>query len=254
LLYCKQKIFITSSHDTIIKFWSLSLYSLIEKHLKHTKEINTMAIGSSGKWLLSGSRDKTIRVWSIKKKKLKPRKIFTRHNSEVNCIVILPDSKRAVSGDTGGNIVLWEIPAGIIIKKWETKSQWLPRLSSLAVSPDGKMLAAGENPFISLWSLEKGKEGTFLEELGEKSKRQGSILFSQDGKWMASGAEWNELKIWSLPDGKLHKSIKTHFSGVRALVLSPDNKSILVGSFGARTKEYSFPQGKYIKSSEMILI
>ena len=57
-----------------------------------------------------------------------------------------------------------------------------------------------------------------------------SVQFGPDIKMLASGSSDNTIKLWSLPDGKLLKTLKEHSAVVSSVALSPDGKKLASGS------------------------
>ncbi len=69
-------------------------------------------------------------------------------------------------------------------------------LSSVAVSPDGKMLASGSfDQTVKLWDVETGQ---MLDTLTGHTKAVYSVAFSPDGKTLASASVDNTVILWDL--------------------------------------------------------
>jgi WD40 repeat protein len=74
---------------------------------------------------------------------------------------------------------------------------------SLAVSPDGKALAARAEDMVRLWDLETLKCFAVLE--GHNGQVQ-KLAFSGDGRVLASGCRFDRtLKVWDVPAPKRGK-------------------------------------------------
>jgi WD40 repeat protein/uncharacterized caspase-like protein len=57
-----------------------------------------------------------------------------------------------------------------------------------------------------------------------------AVVFSPDGRWLASGAKDNTIKIWDVSTGRLVRTLHGHGSPVSALAVSPDGKLLASGS------------------------
>ena len=129
----------------------------------HTKVVNSVAVSPDSKLILSGSSDKTIRLWNIESGECvkifsDPAKLtadgFELYGSKkVYSVAFSPDGKRIVSGMTDGTVRVWNVESGknseIIFKGRGSVPE------SVAWSPDGKNIAAGcDNCVLHIWDVE----------------------------------------------------------------------------------------------------
>jgi WD40 repeat protein len=75
-----------------------------------------------------------------------------------------------------------------------------------------------------------------------------SVCFSPDGKMLASASYKDNVKLWSIPDGMLQKSL-FHSGDVFLAIFCPDGKTLASG-IGNRIKLWSIPNGELIKELE----
>jgi WD40 repeat protein len=57
-----------------------------------------------------------------------------------------------------------------------------------------------------------------------------AIAFSPDGRWLASGAKDNTIKIWEVSTGRVLRTLHGHGSAVNAVAISPDGRLLASGS------------------------
>jgi len=71
-----------------------------------------------GKWLVSGSRDKTLRVWDLETRRLRGAPL-TGHTQSVLCLQFDPTEKEDViiSGSSDSNVIVWRFSTGQKIKE-----------------------------------------------------------------------------------------------------------------------------------------
>src|SRR5437773_641245 len=77
---------------------------------------------------------------------------------------------------------------------------------SLTFSPDGKLLVAGrgraEPSEILIWDIEKRKASYLLEELRNGPQ---SVVFSPNGKYLATGTAEGRIHIWNMSAAQEHR-------------------------------------------------
>lgn len=90
-------------------------------HLEEAHNECIYTIQYTGKYLVSGSRDKTIRIWNLETRRL-IRPPLRAHSGSVLCLQFDPDPKEdlIVSGSSDATIVLWKFSTGKIIQRLQT--------------------------------------------------------------------------------------------------------------------------------------
>ena len=115
----------------------------------HTAKINAQAVDSAGRFAVTGSDDRTVRVWSVADGKLL-RTIWIPVGpgsiGAIFAVAISPDGSTIAAGGfteriTGGTVVyLFERESGNLIRRIQDD---LPNVTAfLTFSPDGRYLAA----------------------------------------------------------------------------------------------------------------
>ncbi|GAB5371678.1 hypothetical protein AAMO2058_001600400 [Amorphochlora amoebiformis] len=77
-------------------------------------------------------------------------------------------------------------------------------IHSICFSPDGNLLATGSSGCIKIWSVLDGTEKVKL--IGHKNSVH-TLRFSNDGKYLVSMSIDQTIKIWSMEDKRLLKSM-----------------------------------------------
>ncbi|OUC15722.1 MAG: hypothetical protein B0A82_05510 [Alkalinema sp. CACIAM 70d] len=107
-------------------------------------------------------------------------------------------------------------------------TQLIGKISTLAFSPDGELLATGDsNNIIRLWNVKLESEVGYL--FGHASWVY-TVAFSHDGKKLASGSYDGTVRIWSIPSGECIQVLYGHTDWVRSVSFSPDGKFIASAS------------------------
>ena len=119
---------------------------IIEKG--HTSWINSIAISPDGKYIVSGSWDKTIKIWDFKTAEC--LNTLEGQNS-VSSIAISPDGKYIVSGSDDGIIKILDFRT---LECLNTLEGHKDSVNSIAISPDGKYIVSGSwDDTIKIWDF-----------------------------------------------------------------------------------------------------
>ncbi|MEG4054982.1 MULTISPECIES: WD40 domain-containing protein [unclassified Microcoleus] len=101
-------------------------------------------------------------------------------------------------------------------------------VNSLAISPDGKILASGSwDKTIKIWNLETAE---LIGTLTGHSDRVNSVAISYDGKMLVSGSSDETIKFWNLHSGDLLCTFPGHSMEVNSVAINP--KRLVIASCG----------------------
>jgi WD40 repeat protein len=121
-------------------------------------------------------------------------------------------------------------------------------VTSVAISPDGKMLAsASSDSTIKLWDVLGGKLLRNLEGHGGKVQ---AVAISPDGKMLASASSDSTIKLWDVGTGTLIRTMKGHGGKVQSVAISPDGKMLASASDDSTIKIWNMGTGELSRTLE----
>lgn len=229
----------------------------------HTAPVSALAMSADGKILVSGSEDKTIKLWQIGTGFL--FRTLTEHTGSVFALAISPDGKILASGSGDGTIKIWHLSS---FKLLHTLTNHSKSVLALAISADGRILASGsEDKTVKIWQL-GNSDPSFLGEITSHSQpvcalafnpqqpilasasfdktiqiwdvdaynrlgnpkthsiRFDSLAFTPDGKTLATGCEDKSIRLWDVEKGSLLRTIRGHTAAVSGVLFSPNGQTL----------------------------
>jgi RNA polymerase sigma factor (sigma-70 family) len=211
----------------------------------HTEFVQNLSFSPDESRLATGSYDKTIRVWSMKTGEELAQ--FTAPDLTGHESISLSDDGRIVAvgvnqklqNRSGSIILIWDVDSKKQLARIEDETVFF---SAVAVSPNGKWIAAGggksrgdweekiEETAVHIWETATGRPVHTLAGHNCKYVHAGAhCTFSSDSRWLATGDAAGKLRIWEVLTGQEVRSFAGHHSTVIAH-FSPDGKLLVAAS------------------------
>jgi WD40 repeat protein len=206
----------------------------------HSDCLDSVAYSPDGRYLASGSRDNTIKIWEVATGK--QLRTLTGHSEIVFSVAYSPDGRYLASGSRDNTIKIWEVATGKV-RTITGHSGWV---FSVAYSPDGRYLASGSaDKTIKIWEVATGKQ---LRTLTDHSMTVWSVAYSPDGRYLASGSLDKTIKIWEVATGTELRTLTGYSIGVLSVVYSPDGHYLASGSNDNTIKIWEVATGKQLRT------
>eukprot|EP00505_MAST-04D_sp_SCG-Rhode-Island_P005213 Stramenopile-MAST_4_protein_5213 len=110
--------------------------------LGHSGNVNSVSFSPDGAWIVSGSDDKTVKVWSVVSGECVTT--FEGHSGWVNSVSFSPDGASIVSGSRDKTVKAWSVESGECVTTFEGHSDLV---SSVSFSPDGASIVSGSKDY-----------------------------------------------------------------------------------------------------------
>ena len=208
----------------------------------HVNLVRGVAVDATGTWAVTVSDDKTARVWSVATGAAGPvlrvpiAEAGQSAEGQLQAVAISPDGNLvAVAGRSGrtwagSNLVyVFERASGRLLRRIDTGSA-LP-VVTLALSPDGRVLAAGLGEDGGLKTFDFASGATLHHDKDYK----GSIYaldFRADSRVLVAGAADGGLRMYLSDNGALRLAGSTGLPAGRLIAqvrFSPDGTLLAVG-------------------------
>jgi WD40 repeat protein len=154
----------------------------------------TVAVLPDGRRALSGSMDRTLRLWDLDTGAELRR--FEGHSDPVRAVAVLPDGRRALSSSSDGTLRLWDLETGAELRRFEGHSK---AVMTVAVLADGRCaLSSSSDGTLRLWDIETGTE---LRRFEGHSKAVMTVAVLADGRCALSSSSDGTLRLWDIEAG-----------------------------------------------------
>jgi WD40 repeat protein len=237
-------------------------------------DVLNIAFSPDGKTVLTGSYDRTARLWDINGNLLQTLRghiypvlsvafshdggllltgssdfsarlwdqhgnclqKFIGHKNSVNSVVFSPDDKSVLTGSLDSTAILWDLK-GNILQRFKGHTGIIRKV---AFSPDGKTILTGSDDQTSrIWDL----AGNTLQVLSGHTEYITSLAYSPDGKNILTASADKTFRLWDLNGNTLQKFTGAGY--VYSFAFSPDGKKILTFSTDGISRIWDLSQNVY---------
>ena len=199
--------------------------------------IGSFSLNADGKTFVITNFDDSIRVCDFNTGK----EIVSKSKQYAHFTVLaLPDGKSFLHSGYK-SVYLHDTATLKDLKYIRTRFQTF--VTSLAVSPDGKILAVGDGTAHSfeLYDLTTGER---LLDLPSQSGAIFSLAFSPDGKKLVSGSDKGIICIWDVRKGKLLHNFSGHLGKIWDLAVTSDGHTLISAGEDKTLRSWDLKNGQ----------
>jgi RNA polymerase sigma factor (sigma-70 family) len=196
-----------------------------------------IAFAPGGELIAATHLDNVIRLWDVVRGE--PVRQLGPPAEPGNALAFSPDARILATTSLKSAIHLWEVATGKELRgiRWPGNI-----VSHLAFSPDGKLLASAhmgdfekevreggkaDDVLIRIWRVASGEE---LRQFHGSWFRTNALVFSPDGKTLASGNYDGTVYLWEVASGKERGRFQGHRGYIFSVAFSPDGRLVASGS------------------------
>ncbi len=159
-----------------IHIWSVQTGQLLDRLAGHEGPVSSLAFSPAGGLLVSGSWDRTVRMWNIFDRTQSHEALQLQ--ADITAVAVRPDSKQLAVSTLDGQLTFWSVLEG-----------------SLSASLDGRRDATGGRK-LSDWRTAMNVAGT---------KNFNCISYSMDGSCILTGGNSKYMCLYDVVSGSLLK-------------------------------------------------
>ncbi|MGP4050240.1 nSTAND1 domain-containing NTPase [Streptomyces sp. 2A115] len=201
----------------------------------HSQLVTGLAIDPSGRWVVSGSQDRTVRLWPMSGNA--PSTVLGSHDDDVLSVAVSPDGAVIASSGADRTVRLW-YPHGRPVGAPLVGSE--DAVLEVAFAPDGRSVAAGcADGTVRLWSVPQGGTPVCLTH----DSYIASLAFHPDGDRLATGCGDGSVWLWRLGQDINPERLGAHDDFVTCVRFSPAGDLMATTSADGTIRLVSTPSG-----------
>ena len=175
------------------------------------------------------SEDDTVRLWDLDTLQtpstvdIQPKTILHAHPALVSALDFSPDGNTLVSGSGDGVLRLWGAETAEQQEPFFTADKgWI---RAAAFLPDSIIFISSGDDTVHLWRATGGAQA--LLTLPDSFST--AMMFSPDGRTLASTNVDDAILLWDLTTGQHRATLEGHIHWLFELTFSPDSKTLASG-------------------------
>jgi WD40 repeat protein len=201
-----------------VKLWDVATGKQVATLKGHKQHLTALAYSPDGKTLASASQDGAVRLWDAA---AGTERATLAYGDTVWGVGFSSDGKIVGAAGLKG-LRLWAATG----KELAAHKDFGQR--ALAFSPAGAVLAVSRNMDVLLWDTAAGKELAVLKGHTSEVTR---LVFSPDGKRLASTSADHMVRVWDVVMGKQAAAYDLGQAQAFSLAYSPDGKTLAAVGF-----------------------
>ena len=220
---------VSAGGESTIFVWDFVARKLLYQLAGHGGQIRTLAFSPDGQRLVSGGVDLTVRIWDVTTR----RQVGFRrgHGAAVNRVAVSSDGQSILSVSVAGGestAKLWNLAQP------EEKEVLVGPQSvfDLALSPDDKTIASViyDTFDVQLWDVPSRR---FVTNLTGHAKSPVCVVFSPDGKLLATGGNDQTVRLWD-PHQLQPIAVLTNEFEVGSIAFARDGRTLAAAGSGVK--------------------
>ena len=207
----------------------------------HTRPVWSVALHADGRRAVTGSWDKTVRVWDLDTGAC--LRTLHGHTDGVTSVALHVDGRRAVTGSEDKTVRVWDLDTGACLRVLEGHTDGV---RSVALHADGRRAVTGSwDKTVRVWDLDTG---ACLKTLHGHAGHVESVALHADGQRAVTGSWDKMVRVWDLDTGACLHVLEGHTDSVYSVALHADGRRAVTGSRDKTVRVWDLNTGACLRT------
>ena len=191
--------------------------------LGHSGEVLAVAFSPDGTRLVTGSADKTARVWDLTFPRLPELARFTEHEAQVTAVAFNSDGTQVISGSTNNSLKLWNVADAAQVQDFAGHTA---AVVGVAFLQNNQPLSVSADKTLRSWNATDGQQAraTTLPQPAT------GLTLTPDTARVAISLSNFEIQVHLTSNGQLQQTLTGHDTAVTSLDFNSDATRLLSAS------------------------
>lgn len=197
-----------------LQLWEVETGKAVRRFEGHSEPVYSVNFSRDGKYLITGSKDKTARLWEVASGQ---ERLRMSHPESVYVAEASPDGRYLVTASADRKSRLWDVETGKELRVLDGHSG---PITSVVFSDDGKYLATAsiQDSTVLLFEVATSKNPIRLAAESKSRLIPGvsAMGFVGNTRYLVTGGGgW--ARLWDVGTGKLHRNISIRSKAMNSM-------------------------------------
>lgn len=216
--FLKQKVFSPQFRTLTPSLVQTNAY-LLSIFIGHSDHVKTLAVSNDGKYILSGSSDKNMKLWDLETGK----QIYTfeGHQGIIRAVFFI-SKQQAVSAAEDGTLKLWDLESCECLHTFEGHTS--PIYTATFIAERMQVISGSADGILKIWDLQN-REFIYSFQ-AHKSSINAIAVYCEEMQAISASSD-KTFKLWDLENKKCISTFKGHSGSVYAVAILTTQRQII---------------------------
>ncbi len=208
----------------------------------HSAAVTAVAFSEDNSQLVTGSVDKTVRVWNPGNAQQPELIKLEGHTGNVASVAFSPDGAQVLSGTSDSKLRLWNVADGMVMKDFEGHSAAILAVGFVA---SNQPFSVSVDKSVRFWNPADGNQTRVFNDPATPS----AFAMSLDRQRVAIAGDDKLIRIYQMANGQVLQTLTGHATAATSLSFSSDGNRVVSLAAGGELVVWDAMTHRMLESS-----